>query len=310
MKFQEVFAEPTPPTRSHRAHACRRRPLPLRIRARPAPISFVAPPPARRESARATAAKALDAEKRYSDTEGIDTYPESELEFNPDLTDVTKVFVEAAPVAFKGDATGKFRKFVMGAEQPDPTQPPASNAQSAEWQGPRPRAQQHRPRGNAGAPARRPSATPASERAGRRQRSLPARVALKHGPQDLRREPEAAAAGASPALLLRLRARSSRRLRRRSRQSAMTKISRSTATCVPSLREWMGRRTGPRRNFRPAAANDEAAEGDADDEGGLGDIYAKAVPRPRQPPPPPPAPPSRATPRDAFRRNTYSRRQR
>jgi hypothetical protein len=49
------------------------------------------------------------------------------------VTDVTKVFVEAAPVAFKGDATGKFRKYVMGAEQPDPSDPAegTSGAKSA-----------------------------------------------------------------------------------------------------------------------------------------------------------------------------------
>src|SRR6185369_1291746 len=126
VKFQEVFAEPTPPTRSP-ARTPPPTPAPT-AETRTQAISFVAPPPGPPVKAPAPASatqtqKALDAQKRYSDTEGIDTFSESELEFNPAVTDVTKVFVEAAPVAYRGDATGKFRKFVMGAEQPDPTDP-------------------------------------------------------------------------------------------------------------------------------------------------------------------------------------------
>src|SRR5262245_44569403 len=116
VKFQEVFAEPAPPTRTP-ARTPPPAPAPT-----PGGITFAAPPPGPpvKAPAPATPAKKFaDAEKRYSDTEGIETYPESELEFNPDVTDVTKVFVEAAPVTFKGDATGKFRKFVMGEEQTD-----------------------------------------------------------------------------------------------------------------------------------------------------------------------------------------------
>lgn len=133
MKFQEVFAEPTPPTRSP-ARTPPPAPSPSAETRATGPISFVAPPPGPTAKAPATSTqtkKALDAQRRYSDTEGIDTYPESELEFNPDVTDVTKVFVEAAPVTFKGDATGKFRKFVMGEEQPAETEAPAPGARSS-----------------------------------------------------------------------------------------------------------------------------------------------------------------------------------
>ena len=134
VKFQEVFAEPTPPTRSP-ARTPPPTPAPS-SETRTQAISFVAPPPgppvkAAVPTSATQTQKALDAQKRYSDTEGIDTFSESELEFNPAVTDVTKVFVEAAPVAYRGDATGKFRKFVMGAEQPDPTDPVSSSNPTA-----------------------------------------------------------------------------------------------------------------------------------------------------------------------------------
>jgi predicted Zn finger-like uncharacterized protein len=133
VKFQEVFPEPEPPLDISRPRG---------------PVTFVAPPPGppvkASPPAPATTAsqpKATpESEKRYSDTEGIETYPENELEFNPDLTDVTKVFVEAAPVAFKNNATtGTFEKIVPRPDESTtanlpakaPANPPAKPAAAA-----------------------------------------------------------------------------------------------------------------------------------------------------------------------------------
>jgi predicted Zn finger-like uncharacterized protein len=105
VKFQEVFSDPPAPSAQQ-----------------PRPFAFIAPPPGPPVNA-----PPFDSEKRYSDTEGIETYPEHELEFNPERTDVTKVFVEAAPVTFRTNAeTGRFEKIVLqpdGSLPPQPTKP-------------------------------------------------------------------------------------------------------------------------------------------------------------------------------------------
>jgi predicted Zn finger-like uncharacterized protein len=312
VKFQEVFAEPTPPTRTT-ARTPAPTPAPTPDTRAPGAISFVAPPPGppARAPASTQTSKALDAEKRYSDTEGIDTYPESELEFNPDLTDVTKVFVEAAPVAFKGDATGKFRKFVMGAEQPDPTEPPASNAPVAPSSAPAtpsarsPANAATQPRANAAASASAPNSAASSARS-----------------QSAGFNAGAANTGASNAGTSSAAASSSKPGAARSNAPNSPAPAPRTSPATPpptppdrddedveidgELRSLAARLDGttnrPAPKFPPAAANDEAVEGEEDEGGGLGDIYAKAVPRPR---PPPPAPPSRATPARRASRNTY-----
>jgi predicted Zn finger-like uncharacterized protein len=104
VKFQEVFSDaPASPAQQPPQQ--------------PKPFAFVAPPPGPPVDA-----PPFEPEKRYSDTEGIETYPEHELEFNPERTDVTKVFVEAAPVTFRSNAeTGRFEKIVL---QPDGSLPP------------------------------------------------------------------------------------------------------------------------------------------------------------------------------------------
>src|SRR5262249_17492097 len=80
VKFQEVFAEPATPARTPASQSS-----PGATPAAPTrgPIAFVAPPPGPPVKAPVAAAtppaqkKMLDSEKRYSDTEGIDTYPEN-----------------------------------------------------------------------------------------------------------------------------------------------------------------------------------------------------------------------------------------
>jgi predicted Zn finger-like uncharacterized protein len=123
VKFQAEFVEPPPapstPTRG--------------------PVKFVAPPPGPApRSLQEPPQRAPDPQKRYSDTEGIETYPENELEFNPDLTDVTKVFVEAAPVTFRTNAaTGQFEKILLGNDD-ELVRPAAQSTSSAPLASPTP----------------------------------------------------------------------------------------------------------------------------------------------------------------------------
>ncbi len=207
VKFQEVFAEPSAPPAPTSTPAART----------PGPIAFVAPPPGPPPKS-PPLQRLFDTEKRYSDTEGIESYPGSELEFNPAVTDVTKVFVEAASVAFKGDATtGKFRKIVPGAEQPAAADLPTHSSTA--------------PSATAPPPASSKPAPPAG----------PTRDA-----EDVQIENELRS------LAARLDATSSR----------------------------------PAPKFQ-SAANDEAiASRAAEEAGGIGDIYAKATPRPREAPKP------------------------
>jgi predicted Zn finger-like uncharacterized protein len=306
VKFQEVFAEPTPPTRSP-ARTPAPTPAPTPETRTPGPISFVAPPPGPPVKAPAPATppkKVLDAEKRYSDTEGIDTYGESELEFNPATTDVTKVFVEAAPVAFKGDATGKFRKFVMGEEQRDPTEPPPSSAPNAGGarapdgaSAPTGVSASAPGRGNAAAPNTKPGAAQVTGAAGAANGAASnarPQAGAKPGPArsaaPSSQPPPSARAPATPP---------PPPPRRDDEDIEIDSELRSLAARLD------GTASRPAPKFPAAAANDEELDDDVGDGGGgLGDIYAKAVPRPR-PPPPPPAPPARATPTRRAQRDTY-----
>ena len=218
VKFQEVFTEPAPT------------PAPA-----PAPISFVAPPPGPPVKATPPAAavtppparQPVDPEKRYSDTEGIDTYSEHELEFNPDVTDVSQVFVEAAPVTFKSNAaTGRFEKIVLRADQGAPTDSSAAAR-------PPP------------APPATPAPSPASTAAARP--AVPARP--PRDAEDLQIENDL----------------------------------RSLAARLDNPQDY------PAPTFQ-MAANDEGAEAESgpeaqaeadSDDRSIGDIYAKAIPRPQ-----------------------------
>lgn len=346
VKFQEVFAEPPPQTRST-ARTPAPTPAPTPDARAPGAISFVAPPPGPpvKGPAPTTATqtqKTLDAEKRYSDTEGIDTFSESELEFNPDVTDVTKVFVEAAPVTFKGDATGKFRKFVMGEEQRDPAAPPAPNAPGA-------------PGAPAGARAPAGASTPAQARGNPATSSASSRTGTQAAGNAATGNASAANGAASNARTQAAGAQASTNSNatgtfaaanagnagasngtagakpgaaRAGTPASPTAASQAPAARAPSappvpppipparddedleidndLRSLAARLDGtanrPAPKFPAAAANDEALENDAGESGGsLGDIYAKAIPRPR----PPPAPPAPAAPSS---RGTSARR--
>ena len=263
VKFQEVFTEaPKRTPAPTRAPAPQAPPTPARTQG---PISFVAPPPgpqAKTSPPASPSPKMLDAEKRYSDTEGIDTYPESELEFNPDVTDVTKVFVEAAPVAFKGDATGNFRKYVMGEEQPGASQAPAAANGAASPGGAKvasPSAAQA-PRGASAAGATPHATATSAANTTLASQATPSRAAApppKAAPPPPRDEEDLEIDSELRSLAARLDATSSR----------------------------------PAPKFPAAAANDEAvAAAQEAESGGLGDIYAKGVPRPKPPPLPPRAP--------------------
>ena len=286
VRFQEVFTESATPARTSAPQT----PQPPSPAARSqGGVSFAAPPPAppvKTSSAAPTPPKMFDVEKRYSDTEGIETYPESELEFNPDVTDVTQVFVEAAPVAFKGDATGKFRKFVMGEEQADPTAPPAaangaSSPASAKAPGAGAKSQPAGPPAGSTSEARTAPSAAASQASAASQSSGARSNASA-----------SAAANAAP-----------------SSQTSSARAATPPPKSVPppprddedleidsELRSLAARidatSSRPAPKFQVAAANDEAIPArEAEAGGGIGDIYAKAVPRPRELPKPPAPPP-------------------
>jgi predicted Zn finger-like uncharacterized protein len=355
VKFQEVFAEPTPPTPHPETRAT-------------GPISFVAPPPGPPAQAQGTSTqKALDSERRYSDTEGIETYPENELEFNPDVTDVTQVFVEAAPVTFKGDATGRFRKFVMGEEQPDPTEPgsgsdtfAAPNGAKSPTVGVPPAQTAGNPAGSNAKPSPGTSATQAAGaanagasnakpvagaqmRAASNGAASPGAAGVK-SPASAAQAPSASGAasadgGSGAAGANGLPGANGVASTNGSNSSAKPATSarnaapgsQSSPARIPAPSAAPPRAPGsdaddeddenlefdadlrslaaqidvtssrPAARFPSAAANDEAVDADADDEGrGLGDIYAKAVPRPR----PPAAPPRPAASSLPAERNT------
>jgi predicted Zn finger-like uncharacterized protein len=229
VKFQEVFSEPEPPARS---------PLPPDMSRPRGPVAFVAPPPGPPVKAPPPAASTMaDSEKRYSDTEGIETYPESELEFNPDVTDVTKVFVEAAPVAFKNNATtGTFEKIVLRPDESAPASPAASPPA--------------KPAAAAKAPPPAPAPTPAQ---------------FVAPPPAQKPKPAPAKPAAPP---------------RRTRDSEDIQIEDDLRSLAARLDATA---SGPALKSIPLAANDEAAVAGEDDDAdrSIGDIYAKATPRPR-----------------------------
>ena len=276
VKFQEVFSEAPAQTRTPAVQTPP--PAPAQTPARTqGSISFVAPPPGPPVNAPSPASttppKMLDLEKRYSDTEGIETYPESELEFNPDVTDVTKVFVEAAPVAFKGDATGKFRKFVMGEEQPGSSEPPA------EANGVNPPSSAKAPGTGAQSQAAGPTAASG--------RSMPSATApastAKSSASTANTTPPSQATPSRPAA-------TPPKPPPASRDDEDLEIDSELRSLAARLDATSSR---PAPKFPAAAANDEAiaAARQAQESGGLGDIYAKAVPRPREEPKPPAAAP-------------------
>lgn len=260
VKFHEVFSEPSSTSRTTPRAA------PPTDSSRPlGPIAFVAPPPgpaakayppppASALSPPPATTRSGDSEKRYSDTEGIETYPEHELEFNPDLTDVTKVFVEAAPVAFKNNATtGTFERLVLRSDdnsfESEPATPAASSPAAS---APAPAAS-----GSGAAPAAKSSAAASG------RRKPPAKPA-----------PAEAAPAAPPAATRRVTPPPP------SRDSEDLEIDSELRSLAARL-DATSSQPAPRI---PPAANEEGIGADDEDpDRSIGDIYAKAIPRP--PPP-------------------------
>jgi predicted Zn finger-like uncharacterized protein len=297
--FQEVFAEPTPPAP---------RPMPFDSSRPVGPISFVAPPPgppARASTLASTPAaptppRKNDGEKRYSDTEGIDTYPENELEFNPDRTDLSKVFVEAAPVAFRNNAeTGTFEKIVLGpngsqaSAPPKPAapapaaapsySPPPAAARAPTPAAPAPAASSYGTSASAAAPTANGSSASASSGATASPALRPAATPKSPTPREQvsQREPPA-------------------RREAQAQREAPTPREASPSSQVPArdaedqridsdLRSLAARLdvTASRPALKtPFAANDAAigSRSEADDEQPTGDIYSRTKPRPRPAP--------------------------
>jgi len=286
VRFQEVFAEPPPP-------ASRTTTLDS---ARPTgPISFVAPPPGPPVKAPSTSTRKNDGEKRYSDTEGIDTYPENELEFNPDRADLSQVFVEATPVAFRNNAeTGTFEKIVLGpngaqANTPvkpsAPTSPPPGSAsQSVTARVPSqisaPATQGFTPAAPTYTPAN-PGAAPGS------QTYAPGASALTTAaPKSATPAPKAPAQREAPP--------PSRAAVRDEEDQRIDSDLRTLAARLDST----GSRPAPKSSFPAKDAPLAANESLDDEDENIGDIYARAKPRPRPAPPPPSREPEWAIPDD------------
>jgi hypothetical protein len=176
------------------------------------------------------------------------------------------VFVEAAPVAFKGDATGNFRRIVIGAEPPEEPDdevfappPPASPPPAA----PAPKAaatptSSARPRVTAPPP---PSPSPVTAAPSR----PPAKPVASSTPPP-RSAPPSRPPPPPP------------------RDSEDQQIDSDLRSLAAKLG---GTASRPAPKF--LAANDEAIQRElsGDDNRDTGDIYAKAVPRPREPARPP-----------------------
>jgi predicted Zn finger-like uncharacterized protein len=240
-------------------------------------------------------------EKRYSDTEGIETYPEHELEFNPNLTDVTKVFVEAAPVTIKPNAaTGQFEKIVLKPEDaveafappPAPRVPTARSSQSA---APPSRIGTTAPAATP-APAANPSAASKPKRAATppptpTSTASPTKTASSAKPASSPKKPaQKPAASAPPAR--------DPRDDRDAREEEDTEIDTQLRSLADRLDVTASRRAA---GLPTPAANAEALESardfdeiDADEEEdrSTGDIYTPATPRP---------PPPRSSARTATR---------
>src|SRR5437879_1404527 len=56
--------------------------------------------------------------------EGDEPIPEGALEFNPEATDVSKVFIEATPTPQWTAATGSFKALILKSDETPPAQPP------------------------------------------------------------------------------------------------------------------------------------------------------------------------------------------
>jgi predicted Zn finger-like uncharacterized protein len=293
-RFQEVFSDASP--------APAPRTMPFDSSRPTGPISFVAPPPGPPVKApppQPVAPKKADNEKRYSDTEGIDTYPENELEFNPDRTDLSKVFVEAAPVAFRNNAeTGTFEKIVLGpngtpanspAQSSTPAKPaaakPSAPAQSrapstsappgASRAPAAPTAAYTAPPSAASAPATSASTASASSALASGASSPAPRVPKTPPPGEPSPPRERSPRGSAPP---------ARTPARDAEDQRIDSDLRSLAARLDSTAS----RPAPKPPF---AANDEAIPSSSavdDDEPDTGDIYSrrKAPPRPRPAPPP------------------------
>jgi predicted Zn finger-like uncharacterized protein len=246
------------------------------------PISFVAPPPGpptRAGTAPPPAPKKADGEKRYSDTEGIEPDgDDEELEFNPDRTDLSKVFVEATPVAFRNNAaTGTFEKIVLGSPPPQSAQPGASAKPAA----PSP--------GMSSSPVARATATPSPSPAVRSPspaspspvRADPGSASLTSAAPKPAAPPPKPAAPREPSLITPSVTAARTPTRPNGESSRIESDLQSLAARLDST----GSRPVP---GKPFAANDEALVADAadDDELDTGDIYSRAKARPRPPPPP------------------------
>ncbi len=168
VKFQEVFVEPEvfvnrPAARAPSPPAPATAPSSPQAGARAAGAPPKAAPPAKAAAPRpgVPMPPLPTPPQRFDDDSEI---PESALEFNPTATDVTKVFVEAAPTR-KIDMTGSHEKIVLKAED-EPAAPAAPTRSAAPESAP--------------AAARAPAATstPAPSRAGAPQRD-PSRAAQR-----------------------------------------------------------------------------------------------------------------------------------
>jgi predicted Zn finger-like uncharacterized protein len=125
VKFQEVFVEPESFVNRPAARTPPASPTPPT----PAPR---APAPAPKPPTPPSKPAAKSAEPRYDDDSDV---PDEALEFNPAETDVTKLFVDPAPVR-KIDMTGTHEKLVLKAEDeptaaiPVPTSSPSPPARA------------------------------------------------------------------------------------------------------------------------------------------------------------------------------------
>lgn len=131
-------------------------------------LSQPAPPPPPQEPEPAAPAPSATERKPAQDLAETDSIPDSALEFNPEATDVSKVFIEQTPDPQWSAATGKFkalfrksltRTAASAPSQAQLSQSPASQPSTSQPSTSQPSAAQ-RPASAAPAPAAPPAATP------------------------------------------------------------------------------------------------------------------------------------------------------